>query len=126
MMTAVGKTTILVVEDEPALRRTVLRALGRAGYEVLLADRAEDALERVDLGQTIHLIICDLHLPTMDGMDLYQQLRERGFAGRFILTSGDEPDDAQRPAGVPPQIAFLGKPWTLESLTSSVRAALAG
>jgi CheY-like chemotaxis protein len=61
------RATILVVEDEPALRRIALRILGAAGYDVLLADRAEDALSRIALGQPINLVICDLNLPDMNG-----------------------------------------------------------
>jgi DNA-binding response OmpR family regulator len=119
-----AKTTILVVEDEPALRRTVLRALDRLGYEVVLAERAEDALARIELGQTIHLVICDLHLPTMDGLSFYERLRERGFDGRFLLTSGVAAADVPPVPGLPAGIPFLQKPWTLESLTTSVRAVL--
>jgi CheY-like chemotaxis protein len=118
------KTTILVVEDEPALRRTVLRILGGLGYEVLLAERGEDALARLELGQTFDLVICDLHLPSMDGLAFYQRLRAHGFTGRFMLTSGVAAEDVPRSPGVPPGIPFLQKPWTIDSLTASVRAVL--
>jgi CheY-like chemotaxis protein len=117
-------TTILVVEDEPALRRTVLRILGGLGYEVVLAERGEDALARVELGQPIQLVICDLHLPCMDGLTFYERLRAQGFTGRFMLTSGVAAQDIPRNPGVPPGIPFLQKPWTIDSLTASVRAVL--
>jgi CheY-like chemotaxis protein len=91
---------------------------------VVLAERAEDALARVELGQPIHLVICDLHLPTMDGLMLYQRLRELGFSGRFMLTSGVAAQDVPRVPELPPGIPFLHKPWTLETLTASVRAVL--
>jgi CheY-like chemotaxis protein len=117
-------TTILVVEDEPALRRTVLRILGGLGYEVVLAERAEDALARVELGQPIDLVISDLYLPNMDGLAFYQRLRAYGFTGRFLLTSGVAAEDVPRNPGVPPGIPFLQKPWTIDSLTASVRTVL--
>jgi CheY-like chemotaxis protein len=119
-----GKTTILVVEDEPALRRTVLRILGGQGYEVVLAERGEDALARIELGQPIDLVICDLHLPSMDGLALYQRLRAYGFTGRFMLTSGVAAEDVPRNPGLPAGIPFLQKPWTIDTLTASVRAVL--
>jgi DNA-binding response OmpR family regulator len=124
MITTARKTTILVVEDEPQLRRTVLRALDREGFEVVLAERAEDALARIELGQSIDLIICDLNLPSMTGLDLYQRLREVGFDGRFMLTSGLSREDIEHQGTMPPGLAFLQKPWTLEDLSRGVRAVL--
>jgi CheY-like chemotaxis protein len=118
------KPTVLVVEDEPALRRAVLRALDRLGYDVLLAEGAEDALARVELGQPIDLIISDLHLPAMDGLTFLHRLREYGYAGRFVLTSGVAASDVPRIPGLPTGIPFLQKPWTLDSLTSTVRTVL--
>ena len=68
--------TILVVEDEPALRRTVRRVLeGQLGYRLVLAERAEEALGRIELGQHVDLVLSDLHLPGMDGLQLYDELR---------------------------------------------------
>jgi len=124
MWSPAGKITILVVEDEPALRRTVLRILGGLGYEVVLAECAEDALARVELGQPIDLVICDLYLPNMDGLAFYQRLRAYGFTGRFMLTSGVAAEDVPRNPGLPAGIPFLRKPWSLETLTSTVREVL--
>jgi CheY-like chemotaxis protein len=118
--------TILVVEDDPALRRTALRLLeGRLGYQVILASRAEEALARVDLGQRVDLVLSDLNLGDMDGLALHAQLRQRGFAGAFLLTSGDEAHTiAARKGAIPPEIGFLPRPWSIDELTLAVRNAL--
>jgi CheY-like chemotaxis protein len=118
------RATILVVEDEPALRRIALRILGAAGYDVLLADRAEDALSRIALGQPIDLVICDLNLPDMNGLTFYQRLRGQGFPGRFLLVSGSEREDVVRQHTLPLGVPFLQKPWTIQALANAVRELL--
>jgi CheY-like chemotaxis protein len=124
MVTGRPGATILVVEDEPALRRTALRILGKLGYQVVLAERGEEALERLRLGQAFELVISDYHLPDTDGWRLLASLRAAGYAGGFVLTSGSDEEDlaGERPleAGVP----FLGKPFAIEELARVVREVL--
>jgi two-component system cell cycle sensor histidine kinase/response regulator CckA len=118
-------TTILVVEDEPALRSVARRVLGnRLGYQVLVVDRAEDALARIDLGDRVDLVLSDLHLPGMDGLELYAGLRDRGFRGKFVLTSGSAPDDPALTHALPPSVPFLPRPWTVDDLTQVIWRAL--
>jgi CheY-like chemotaxis protein len=116
--------TILVVEDEPALRRTAFRMLGRLGYAVVLAERGQDALERVKLGQVIDLIISDYHLPDTDGWQLLASLRAAGYAGGFVLTSGSLEDDLPGEPPLEPGVPFLGKPFAMEELARVVRELL--
>lgn len=116
--------TILVVEDEPALRRTALRVLGTLGYAVVLAERGEEALERLRLGQVIDLIISDYHLPDTDGWRLLARLRAEGYSGGFVLTSGSLEDDLSRERPPEAGIRFLGKPFTIEEMARVVREVL--
>jgi CheY-like chemotaxis protein len=118
--------TILVVEDEPALRRTALRILGRLGYVAVLAECGEEAVERIKLGQVIDLVISDYHLPDTDGWRLLTRLRAAGYRGPFVLTSGSLEEDL--PKGRPPEpgIPFLGKPFLLEEFARIVKDVLEG
>jgi CheY-like chemotaxis protein len=117
----VNPATILVVEHEPALRRLARSVLeGRLGYRLILAERAEDVIERFELGQVIDLVISDYHLPGMDGLALHHLLQRHGYRGRFVLTSGDPPETVPIPGGV----AFLPRPWTIDEITHAIWAAL--
>jgi DNA-binding response OmpR family regulator len=125
MPTATGQAIVLVVEDEPALRRVARLVLEREGYHVLLADRGEQALARLELGQAIDLVICDLGLPDVSGLDLYRQLRAAGYHGSFMISSGaDLAATAVEP--LPADALLLPKPWSVDELERAVRGALAG
>jgi CheY-like chemotaxis protein len=80
--------TILVVEDEPALGRVLPRLL--APHSVTVVDRARDALKRLRTGGRFDVILCDVMMPEMDGMQFHQELaRERpDIARRIIFMSG--------------------------------------
>ena len=69
--------TILVVEDEPALRRMLAFTLRDVGFDVRTAWNGVDALEQV-AGKTPDAIVLDLEMPVMDGRTFYRQLRGRG------------------------------------------------
>jgi CheY-like chemotaxis protein len=116
--------TILVVEDEPALRRTALRILGKLGYDVVLAERGEEALERLRLGQAFDLVISDYHLADTDGWRLLASLREAGYAGGFVLTSGSSEDDLPQERPLEADVPFLAKPFAIEELARVVREVL--
>jgi two-component system, OmpR family, copper resistance phosphate regulon response regulator CusR len=69
---------ILLVEDERKLARAIARQLERAGYEVSLAFDGESALQLM-VTREVHLIILDINLPRISGIDVLQQLRERSY-----------------------------------------------
>jgi CheY-like chemotaxis protein len=80
--------SILVIEDEPALRRVLPRLL--APHSVTVVERATDALERLRTGGRFDVILCDVMMPEMDGMQFHQELaRDRpDIARRVIFMSG--------------------------------------
>ena len=119
-----GSETILLVEDEPALRQLVTRMLEGAGYTVLAAGNAVEAQAHVDghVGP-IHLLLTDVILPGLDGPTLARQLVAAHPGLRVLFTSGYT-DDKRLQAGDSPH-HFLAKPFTVAELTRKVRAALA-
>jgi signal transduction histidine kinase/CheY-like chemotaxis protein len=111
--------TVLVVEDEPAVRETAVRALRRAGHVVLAAADAEEALRLAErhLGR-IDLLLTDVVLPGVNGPELARRLRAGRPSLRVLLTSGYAADEALRlsEAGAP----FLPKPYTPDELATWV------
>jgi CheY-like chemotaxis protein len=119
-----GKETILVVEDEEAIRRSAKRALEQLGYVVLLAEDGQAALAMLRAGRKVDLVVSDSVMPRLGGSELYQRLRDEGIRVPFLLASGYSPHEIG--GGHHPDLPFLPKPWTLNELTRKVRELLDG
>jgi signal transduction histidine kinase/CheY-like chemotaxis protein len=121
-----GSETILVVEDELAVRRATTRTLGRLGYTVIEARHGRDALQLFDANPAgIDLVVSDLVMPEMGGWELVRQLRQRRPDLPLLMISGYD-RDASGQQQREPGILFLGKPFTLLALAQHCRAALDG
>ncbi|HEX3927080.1 MAG TPA: ATP-binding protein [Gemmatimonadales bacterium] len=120
-----GTETVLVVEDEEALRRAVQRMLERYGYTVLTAEDGEIALEMLRRG-TPHadLILTDLIMPHMGGIELYDRVMRELGPRRFLIVSGYSPVEAPSSGGPPVGVPFIRKPWTLVEVLEAVRKTL--
>jgi len=120
-----GTETILVAEDESAVRRLVCRTLERQGYTVLTADHPREALL---LGNRhpdpIHLLVTDVVMPGMVGSDLADQLLASHPEIKVLYTSGYTDDAIAHHGVLDAGVAFLGKPFTPVSLASKVREVL--
>jgi len=118
---------VLVVEDEPALRKLATNALTRAGYSTMSAGDADvaSALSAANPGR-IALLVSDVVLPGRNGRELAAQLLAEQPRMKVVLMSGYT-QDALGPDGIlPPGFDFLQKPFTLEVLLRTVAAKLAG
>ena len=122
-----GSETILVVEDESALRKIAIRTLEAAGYRVLSAADGEEALSvGARYEGDIHLLLTDVVMPHMGGRVLAQKLSRIRSSLKVIYMSGYT-DDAITHHGVLDQgTHFIGKPFTAEDLTGMVREVLDG
>ncbi len=117
-----GNETVLVVEDEPSVRRFVTGGLVSRGYTVLEADSAEHALELcAHEKERVDLLLTDVHLPGIDGLSLAQRLIGEGRCGAALLITGfiNERLAAEPLAGH--TVAVLAKPFTAEGLCARVR-----
>ncbi len=122
-----GTERILVVEDDYRLRQTAHRVLTRLGYSVLTAGDGVQALAVLADGAAgIDLVLTDLMMPNMGGRDLFEQARTAGYGVPFLFSSGYATRDLQERSALPPDAAFIRKPWAIEELTASVRAVLDG
>lgn len=122
-----GRGTILLVEDEDAVRSFASRALASRGYTVLEADSGERALEIVgEHAGAIDLVLSDVVMPEMDGPMLLKELRKRGIGTKVVFISGYAEDAFSRNLEGQTDFAFLPKPFTLRQLAQAVKEAMEG
>jgi len=122
--TANGAETILLVEDEPAVRRLVSQMLQLTGYTVLEAANGPEALGLMDdVGHAVDLLLTDVVMPSMNGGTLAQRLSRRHPKMRVLFTSGYI-DDVVVQEVVAMGAQFLPKPFTPNALTQKVREVL--
>ncbi|MEX2311104.1 MAG: ATP-binding protein [Rhodospirillales bacterium] len=120
-----GQGVILLVEDEDAVRLFGARALRNKGYEVLEASDGETALDVIaSADKKIDLIISDVVMPGMDGHTLVNLARQELNNVKTILMSGYSEDVFRNGPDMDPDIAFLGKPFTLRGLAAKVKEVL--
>ena len=120
-----GSETILVVEDDAVVRNLAVQILRSHGYRVLTAEDGESAVQRSqEYDGPIHLLLTDIVMPGIQGWELAETLLARRPQMRVLFTSGyGDRVLAYRAAGQE-SIAFLPKPFTMETLTHKVRSVL--
>ncbi|MBV9571369.1 MAG: response regulator [Alphaproteobacteria bacterium] len=122
-----GHETILLVEDEDAVRGFAARALKQRGYQVLEATGGEQALEIVKRGERhIHLLVTDVVMPGMDGPTLVRAVRQLKPEIRVIFMSGYAEETFRRNEERPENLHFLPKPFGLKQLALKVKDVLSG
>jgi len=116
---------ILLVEDEPNVRRIARRILERNGYIVLEASNGAEALRVLERRQEpIALVLTDLVMPEMGGKELASRLRNVSPTPRVLFMSGYTEDAVLRQSVMEPGAMFLDKPFTFDTLIRKVREAL--
>jgi two-component system cell cycle sensor histidine kinase/response regulator CckA len=120
-----GMGTILLVEDEDAVRSFASRALQSRGYTVLTAETGERALAVVEENRdAIDLVLSDVVMPEMDGPTLLRELRRRGIGTKVVFISGYAEDAFEKNLEGQTDFAFLPKPFTLKQLAEAVKDAM--
>ena len=121
-----GKETILLVEDEAAVRRTTVVALRGSGHEVLEAGSGPEALEVWSAwSKKISLLLTDVVMPGgMSGIELAKRLKRENPSLRVICMSGYSRDHIERDGLSRKQFEFLSKPYELNQLLSAVGGSL--
>lgn len=118
-----GSSRILLVEDEDAVRSFSVRALQNKGYEVFEASSGDNALEMLqDKKPKIDLMVSDVMMPGMDGIELGKRVRELYPDLTIVFMSGYTEDKFKDDMG--PGIHFLAKPFTLKQLAEKVKEVL--
>jgi two-component system, cell cycle sensor histidine kinase and response regulator CckA len=120
-----GRGVVLLADDEETIRNLGRRMLQRAGFEVLLAEDGQEALEKYRANQErVCLVVLDLTMPHMDGEACYRELRRLRPDVKVILSSGyNEQDVVSRFAGKG-LAGFVQKPYTSEELLAKIHEAV--
>jgi two-component system cell cycle sensor histidine kinase/response regulator CckA len=119
-----GTGTVLLVEDEPMVRTVAERALTRHGYKVLTANNGEEALEIVERGDDIALLISDVVMPLMDGPTMVREARKTRPDLPILFMSGYAEEQLRKSIDIA-NVAFLPKPFSVQELAEAVRIAIA-
>ena len=119
-----GTETILLVEDEPAVRAVARQILARQGYTVLEAPDGPAALAMFAGGGRVDLILTDVVMPGMSGRTLADQLATRWPGVRVLYMSGYTDDAIVRHGMLEPGLAYLQKPFRPDALVRKVREVL--
>ena len=109
--------TVLVVEDETLIRELVAEELEEAGYTVVIANDADQAIAILEARQDIHLVFTDIDMPgSMDGLKLAAAVRDRWPPVHIIITTGKV-----RPLEIPANALFIPKPYVGKNVVAAMR-----
>ncbi len=115
---------ILVVDDDAMAGEMTGAVLEGLGHEVILAEDGMDAVSKLCADDGVELIISDMNMPMISGIDLFRELREQGNVLPFILLTGDEPEGLL--AQEPRLDACLLKDFSMEESLSLAMAKVCG
>jgi DNA-binding NtrC family response regulator len=120
-----GHETVLVVEDQAAVRSLVRTVLERQGYTVVIAENGEAAVTVIERRVPgIDLLLSDVVMPGMNGPDTLAKSTALQPHLRVLLMTGYAPSLEPDMPGLPPHVRVLHKPFTPSQLSAMVRAAL--
>jgi CheY-like chemotaxis protein len=120
-----GGTTVLVVDDEPGVRRLVVRILERAGYGVVAAENGAEARELFRAhGSAIDLLLTDVMMPGMSGPELAAHLTRERHGLKVLYMSGYTAGTLRAAAGFRPETDLIRKPFTPDDILDAVRRRL--
>jgi PAS domain S-box-containing protein len=119
---AMGEGTVLVVDDDAAVRDVMVRALGSCGYEVIAVDNGNSALSLYrERGKDIDLVILDLIMPLPGGKETFKQLKEVNPSVRVLVVTGYTIDNPTAQLSGDTADAVLEKPLNLKIFTDTVK-----
>lgn len=119
-----GTETVLLVEDDEAVRTSTCQILRCLGYTVYACSNVEEAIAATEVDRTIHVLITDVVLFGADGRTLAERVKRSIEDIRVLYTSGYTEEVVTRHGVLDPGVSFLAKPFTTQSLSRAVRQVL--
>jgi two-component system cell cycle sensor histidine kinase/response regulator CckA len=121
-----GRGTVLLVEDEVAVRAFAARALASRGYQVVEAGSGVEALSAIERnGGEVDLVVSDVVMPEMDGPTLLRELRQKRPDMKVIFISGYAEEAFKKNLPEGERFTFLPKPFSLKDLVAAVKETMA-
>ena len=111
---------ILFVEDEDSVRSFAVRALKKKGYEVIGCNSAENALEQLEKERNFQLLVTDMVMPGLNGIELAHRVKELIPGIKIILASGYSEEIARNELSAADRVEFMDKPFSLGDLTKKI------
>ncbi|MCA0200663.1 MAG: CHASE3 domain-containing protein [Proteobacteria bacterium] len=118
---AVPGETVLVVEDDEAVRKLAVEGLSELGYAVLQADNAVQALKLLEEHPAVVLLFTDVVMPNVNGRELADEAQRRWPSLKVLFTTGYTRNAMVHNGTLAPGVRLIGKPYTLQQLGSTVR-----
>jgi CheY-like chemotaxis protein len=121
-----GKETLLLVEDEPAVRQIVAELLEQQGYKVLTAVNGEDALQQMgnNAPEVVDLLLTDIVMPRLSGTALADKIKQHYPQIKIVFMSGYADESLANRERLEAGTAFIQKPFTLDVLALKIRQVL--
>jgi CheY-like chemotaxis protein len=123
-LVSVSNQRVLVVDDEPAVRKIAERVLQRVSIEVVSAGDGKQALEQLAKYPDIGLILLDASLPDMNAERLLELMKAQGFTTPVLLSSGFGEDCLENADQFPNVRGFLAKPYPVAKLAARIQELL--
>ena len=117
---------VLLVEDDPVVRLLMAEALSELGYRLLQAANGQEALTILESGEPLDLLLSDIGLPGMNGRQLAEQARRLRPELPILFATGYVHDAQARSGNLGVKMGILAKPFSIEQLSSKLRALLNG
>lgn len=116
------KKTILIVDDSESIRKLVQFNLSNAGYYILVANNGKDALKYFN-GEIIHLLLTDLHMPVMNGLELIKEVRKIKLYKHLpiLFLTTETQTSIKKEAKEAGATGWIVKPFEFEKLISTIR-----
>jgi DNA-binding NtrC family response regulator len=121
-----GAETILIVEDENAVRRLTASALANLGYDIIEAPSGPIALTLATERKRIHLLVTDVIMPEMNGRRVFEEMQAIHPGIKVLYVSGYSAEAIAHHGILDEGVQLLQKPFTMQSLAQNVRDVLSG
>jgi DNA-binding NtrC family response regulator len=113
------RPVVLVVEDDYLIRKNAVAIINDAGFQVVEADNADDALEILEANSNIHIVFTDIQMPgSIDGLKLAKFVKDRWPPMKIVATSGRFKVDK---IDLPKDVVFVPKPYDPDHLVATLR-----
>ena len=116
---------ILIVDDSASVRRNVAAVLGAAGFEVVEADNGVTGAQRIENDTALDLVICDVHMPCMNGIELLTSVQGKPACPPFLMLTSEVEPDFMRQAKRAGARGWLVKPFKNDQLVATVNKIVA-